>query len=134
MHSRGGVQLSPLGFAACQSKNCTNQAIGNLHWLVHFLLDWYTFGLVGALETSAPPESYTNKQSTLKGVQLSPLGFAACQSKNCTNKAICELLLGWCTFCLIGALETSAPPKSCTTIQKYKTKGYGMRHSLLSYT
>ena len=23
---RQGVQLSPLGFAACQSKNCTNQA------------------------------------------------------------------------------------------------------------
>ena len=23
-----GVQLSPLGFAACQSKNCTNQAAG----------------------------------------------------------------------------------------------------------
>ena len=59
-----------------------------------------------------------------KGVQLSPLGFAACQSKNCTNRAV-GLLLGWCTpggaavstaptellgCCLVGALETSAPP------------------------
>ena len=25
--------------------------------------------------------------ASYKGVQLSPLGFAACQSKNCTNKA-----------------------------------------------
>ena len=25
---------------------------------------------------------------TRKGVQLSPLGFAACQSKNCTNRTI----------------------------------------------
>ena len=31
----GGVQLSPLGFAACQSKNCTNRAIGTAAWLVH---------------------------------------------------------------------------------------------------
>ena len=31
-----------------------------------------------------------------KGVQLSPLGFAACQSKNCTNRAV-GLLIGWCT-------------------------------------
>ena len=31
-----------------------------------------------------------------KGVQLSPLGFAACQSKNCTNRVV-GLLLGWCT-------------------------------------
>ena len=34
MHLRGG-QLSPLGFAACQSKNCTNRAIGTAAWLVH---------------------------------------------------------------------------------------------------
>ena len=26
-----------------------------------------------------------------QGVQLSPLGFAACQSKNCTNKEVCVL-------------------------------------------
>ena len=38
-----------------------------------------------------------------QGVQLSPLGFAACQSKNCTNKT-----KG--TYCSVGALETSAPP------------------------
>ena len=31
---RGG-QLSPLGFAACQSKNCTNRTIGTTAWLVH---------------------------------------------------------------------------------------------------
>ena len=68
-----------------------------------------------------------------RGVQLSQLhqqncslGFAACQSKNCTNRAV-GLLLGWCTargcsclsctnktfgYCLVGALETSAPPES----------------------
>ena len=34
MHCKG-VQLSPLGFAACQSKNCTNRAIGTTTWLVH---------------------------------------------------------------------------------------------------
>ena len=33
----------------------------------------------------------------LQGVQLSPLGFAACQSKNCTNQVNH-------TFCLVGAL------------------------------
>ena len=54
----------------------------------------------------------------LKGVQLSPLGFAACQSKKCTNRVawlsfarLVYLLLGWCTSCLVGALETSAPPE-----------------------
>ena len=117
MHSKGGAAVP-----AAPTKQYVNPYL-----VVHSYL-------VGALETSAPPESCTNKQSALKGVQLSPLGFAACQSKNCTNKAICEPLLGWCTFCLVGALETSAPPESCTTIQKYKTKGYGMRHSLLSST
>ena len=47
----------------------------------------------------------------LKGVQLSPLGFAACQSKKCTNRVawlsfarLVYLLLGWCTYCLVGAL------------------------------
>ena len=101
MHSKGGAAVS-----AAPTK------------LLETSIDWCTFYLAGALETSAPPESYTNKQNTLKGVQLSPLGFAACQSKNCTNKAICEPLLGWCTFCLIGALETSAPPESCTNNTK----------------
>ncbi len=33
----------------------------------------------------------------LQEVQLSPLGFAACQSKNCTNQVNH-------TFCLVGAL------------------------------
>ena len=54
----------------------------------------------------------------LKGVHLSPLGFAACQSKKCTNRVawlsfawLVYLLLGWCTSCLVGALETSAPPE-----------------------
>ena len=32
-----------------------------------------------------------------KGVQLSPLGFAACQSKNCTNRAV--------GYCSVGALQ-----------------------------
>ena len=34
----------------------------------------------------------------LQGVHLSPLGFAACQSKKCTNVARgISTLLGWCT-------------------------------------
>ncbi|GEM_PF-7130125 len=38
-----------------------------------------------------------------KGVHLSPLGFAACQSKKCTNREKCtnvmsvDLLHCWCT-------------------------------------
>ena len=82
MHSKGGVQLSQLGFAACQSKNCTNQrqtsggcsclnctnqAILNLYlvgafsiWLVH-------------LRQVHPLKTAPTKQSTLKGVQLSQL-------------------------------------------------------------
>ena len=30
---------------------------------------------------------FCNLVANFKGVQLSPLGFAACQSKNCTNNA-----------------------------------------------
>ena len=30
-----GVQLSPLGFAAYQSKNCPNRTVGATVWLVH---------------------------------------------------------------------------------------------------
>jgi hypothetical protein len=40
----------------------------------------------------------------IQGVHLSPLGFAACQSKKCTNRTEC--------FYFVGALETSAPPKN----------------------
>ena len=40
---------------------------------------------------------------TSQGVHLSPLGFAACQSKKCTNRAIG-------TICFVGAAETAAPP------------------------
>ena len=54
-------QLSPLGFAACHSKNCTNKANNIL------------------------PQ---NAQMQVQGVQQSLLGFAACQSKKCTNKAV----------------------------------------------
>ena len=50
----------------CSCLSCTNRAVG--------------YCLVGALQ----------------GVQLSQLGFAACQSKNCTNRVV-GLLLGWCT-------------------------------------
>gem|GEM_PF-1286752 len=56
VHFLQGVQLSPLGFAACQSKNCTNQVnytyclVGALlAMLVHFLLCWCTSCYVGAL-------------------------------------------------------------------------------------
>jgi len=38
---------------------------------------------------------------------LSPLGFAACQSKKCTNRVDG-------TVCLVGAAETAAPPEKCT--------------------
>ena len=34
---------------------------------------------------------------THKGVHLYPLGFAACQSKKCTNQVECIKLLGWCS-------------------------------------
>ena len=73
-----GVHLSPLGFAACQSKKCTNRVA----WLsfarfVHLLLGLCTYCLVGALPAW-----------------------------------LVHFLLGWCTFCLIGALETSAPPEA----------------------
>ena len=36
----------------------------------------------------------------LQGVQLSPLGFAACQSKNCTNRVV--------GYCSVGALQGGA--------------------------
>ena len=45
-----GVHLSPLGFAACQSKKCTIQA--RTTPTKQYLRSSY---LVGALETSAPP-------------------------------------------------------------------------------
>ena len=45
-----------------------------------------------------------------KGVHLSPLGFAACQSKKCTDKADGIHLLGRCIACSVGALVSSAPP------------------------
>ena len=51
VHFRGG-QLSPLGFAACQSKNCTNRAIGTTAWLVH---------LRQVHPLKAPPERLLNK-------------------------------------------------------------------------
>ena len=40
------------------------------------------FSSGGAVVSTAP-----TKRRCLQGVQLSPLGFAACQSKNCTNQA-----------------------------------------------
>ena len=46
--------MSPLGFAACQSKNCTNQVENQPNRMFY----WYTLCFVGALETSAPPKSY----------------------------------------------------------------------------
>ena len=72
-----GVQLSPLGFAACQSKNCTN-TIGALLNIFGALLALASgkaerrqvhpltnctntigalLNIFGALETSAPPDS-----------------------------------------------------------------------------
>ena len=43
----------------------------------------------------------------LQGVQLSPLGFAACQSKNCTNKTV--------GYCLVGALPGGAAVSAAPT-------------------
>ena len=66
-----GVQLSPLGFAACQSKNCTNLTNSLTTLLVQLSLRGCsclnctnlfegtrgcTCRLVGAVETTAPPE------------------------------------------------------------------------------
>ncbi len=42
-----------------------------------------------------------------KGVQLSPLGFAACQSKNCTNRAV--------GYCSVGALQGGAAVSAAPT-------------------
>ena len=78
-----GVHLSPLGFAACQSKKCTNKA-----------------RCTPTEQIDAP----TEQDRFFQGVHLSPLGFAACQSKKCTNKARCAPTEQ------VGALETSAPP------------------------
>ena len=39
------MHLSPLGFAACQSKKCTNQAISGIYR-----------SFIGAAETAAPPD------------------------------------------------------------------------------
>ena len=36
---------------------------------------------------------YTDCLGVFKGVHLSPLGFAACQSKKCTNRAKTDCLL-----------------------------------------
>ena len=48
-----------------------------------------------------------------KGVHLSPLGFAACQSKKCTNKTRgSSILLSWCSYCLDGALLALASGKA----------------------
>ena len=82
----------------CSCPNCTNKTVG--------------YCLVGALQGGAAvparlcrlPEQGLHQQSCwaadwlvhCKGVQLSQLGFAACQSKNCTNRAV-GLLIGWCT-------------------------------------
>ena len=41
---------------------------------------------------------YKAAKLAFQGVHLSPLGFAACQSKKCTNRGILKyLLLCWCT-------------------------------------
>ena len=77
VHSQG-VQLSPLGFAACQSKNCTNKTVG--------------YCLVGALQGGAAVSAAPTKLLATawlvhcKGVQLSQL-----------HQQNCWLLLGWCT-------------------------------------
>ena len=76
---------------------------------------------VGALETSAPPEvssfcvNLCNLWEALcccGGKDTSATIFRSLTI--CVN--LCNLwedhcLLGWCTSCLVGALETSAPPK-----------------------
>ena len=51
-----------------------------------------------------PPTESTDfrSKSAFKGVHLSPLGFAACQSKKCTVS-------------LVGAAETAAPPEKCAS-------------------
>ena len=75
--------MSPFGFAACQSKKCTNRAM-----LIYLLLRWCTScsgKRQSRAETSAPSEV----------------------SRFCEFCAIC----GRTAVCLVCALETSAPPK-----------------------
>ena len=45
------------------------------------------------------------------GGHLSPLGFAACQSKKCTNQASSVSTKQMNAICLVGAAETAAPPE-----------------------
>ena len=67
---------------------------------------------------------FCNLVANFKGVQLSPLGFAACQSKNCTNKANRAISRG-CT-CLRSALPL-ARARSAPTKQTVQTiGGYGI--------
>ena len=112
-----GVHLSPLGFAACQSKKCTNTTksifshrIQNTFLLGYFPTDFTdshrTFLLRKLPQISQntqnflaeifshrfhflmrdSPTDFTHRSyGAFKGVHLSPLGFAACQSKKCTN-------------------------------------------------
>ena len=44
------------------------------------------------------------------GGHLSPLGFAACQSKKCTYQASNALTKQMNAICFVGAAETAAPP------------------------
>ena len=62
--------------------------------MVYFLLGWCAEGRTQNEHTSAEIYSPQNARNSLyvcrsyfQGVHLSPLGFAACQSKKCTNRA-----------------------------------------------
>ena len=60
----------------------------------------------------------------LQGVHLSPLGFAACQSKKCTNRS------------LVGAAETAAPPdpgKSRVSPGNYIAKINGVHREVMCW-
>ena len=62
----------------------------------------------GLFAKSLPPTDFTDLhrcESAFKGVHLSPLGFAACQSKKCTNRAIGA-------FCFVGAALALASGKA----------------------
>ena len=60
----------------------------------------------------------------LQGVHLSPLGFAACQSKKCTNRS------------LVGAAEAAAPPdpgKSRVSPGNYIAKINGVHREVMCW-
>ena len=72
----------------------------------------FSFSLVpslgGALVSSAPTKLL------VLSFRYALLTFSFCRSCSVFARLV-QFYLGWCSFISVGALETSAPPKKCTT-------------------